>query len=238
MINPASWMLVFGACDGVTVRGIQQIGEISTSDGIDIVGSSDVLIEDSFFRNNDDCIVLKARDLRDEPPDATLDWRRDIRNVLVQRCVLLNDYCGNALEIGYETSTEAFRNITFRDCDIIAAHGEGAVFSIHAGDRATISDVLYEDIRVEHFYSKLIDLRIFSFRKVVDAERGQIRRVTLRRIETVFDNYNTVSLIGGHDAAHTVEDVRIEDFVMGGKKITNADELHLFVKQARGIAIL
>jgi hypothetical protein len=43
---------------------------------------------------------------------------------------------------------------------VIAAHGEGGVFTIHNGDRACISRVLYEDIRVEHFYDKLVDFRI------------------------------------------------------------------------------
>jgi len=231
MINPEHWMLSLGLCDRVVVRDIRQIGEVVSSDGIDIAGSSNVLIEDCFLRNNDDCIAVKAVSLS----DVTLDWRRDIHNVLAQRCVLLNAECGNAMEIGFETRTESIRNITFRDCDIIAAHGGGGVFTIHAGDRATISDVTYEDIRVEHFFDKCVDFRIFKSRYSRDEERGQIRNVTLRNIRTNVDHHNCLSLLGGLDADHTIQNIVFDHFVCGDQKITNPDQLHLFSKHAHGV---
>lgn len=235
MINPASWMLVLAACEGVVVRNINEIGEVVSSDGIDVVGSRDVLIEDCFLRNNDDCIVIKAVDFNLYKEIGEPAWGRGTHNVLARRCVLLNAEAGNALEIGYETRADTISGITFRDCDVIAAHGDGGVFTIHAGDRAAVSDVLYEDIRVEHFFDKLIDFRILFSRYSKDAERGQIRNVILRGIRTNLDPFNCISLIGGFDAAHTVEGVVIEDFMIGDQKITNPDQLHLFTKHASGI---
>jgi len=242
-VGTPSWNLVFGACSGVEVDNVKLIGWVVTSDGIDVVGSRHVHIHDSFFRNNDDCVAIKAIDPRDpNAPDRVygaprylVDWRRDVSDVLVEKCVMYNDKAGNALEIGFETRTGSISDITFRDLDIIGAHGEGAVFSIHNGDRATVSDVLFEDIRVEHFYDKLIDLRILTSRYTKDSERGRIRGVRFKGIRTRADDFNCISLIAGFDPEHLVEEVLVEDFRMGDRKVLTGDELNLFVRHASGI---
>lgn len=230
VVGTPSWMLVLGGCDGVTVENVKLIGWVVCSDGIDVVGSRDVTIRGCFLRNNDDCVAIKAV-AYDE------DYRQDVARVLVEGCVMHNDRAGNVMEIGFETQTESIRDIVFRDIDVIAGHGEGGVFTIHAGDRATISDVLYEDVRVEHFYDKFIDLRILHSRYSRDAERGHVRNVTFRNIETVADGFHTVSLIGGFDAEHRVEGVRIENLTMGGKRVTSGDEFGLYTRHATDVTI-
>jgi hypothetical protein len=156
--------------------------------------------------------------------------------VLVQRCVCWNDHAGNVFEIGFETRCARISGITFRDCDVIGAHGEGGVFTIHAGDRAEICDVLYEDIRVEHMYDKFVDFRVLHSRYSKDAERGRIHDVTLRRIRTCPDPFNTLSLLGGCDATHEVSDIRFEDVRIGEQAVASAEDLHLFLRHARNIA--
>jgi hypothetical protein len=236
MIHPSTWMVVLGACKNVSITNLHQIGEVVSSDGIDIVGSEDVTITGCFLRNNDDCVVVKSLDLSLGQPPAQFDARKDAQDVLVQNCTFWNDRAGNAMEIGFEFCTENIRRIVFRNIDVLAAHGEGAVFSIHNGDRAMVSDVLWEDIRVEHFYDKLIDFRIMPSRYSQDKTRGHIRDVTFRNIHTIKDIYNTPSLIGGYDNDHRIDNVRFENFLMGGEKITNADALHLFTKHADQIS--
>jgi DNA/RNA-binding domain of Phe-tRNA-synthetase-like protein len=76
---------------------------------------------------------------------------------------------------------------------------------------------------------------VLHSRYSLDAQRGRIRGVTLRRIRTLHDRYNTVSLIGGFDAEHLVEDVRLEDVRIGEQVIASPDDLHLFTRHARGI---
>jgi polygalacturonase len=235
-VGTPSWNLVFGACDKVHVDNVKLIGWVVCSDGIDIVGSRDVVVQNCFLRNNDDCVAVKAvsYDMRSKY-SIGLDWRRDVENVLVEKCVMYNDRAGNVMEIGFETQTNSMRNITFRDIDVLAGHGEGGVFTIHNGDRATVSDVLYENIRVEHFYSKLVDFRIMHSRYSKDAERGQIRNVTLRNVQTIADKYNVISLIGGFDAEHTVENIHFENFVMGETKVLSPDDLNLFSRNAQNV---
>ena len=98
----------------------------------------------------------------------------------------------------------------------------GAVFSIHVGDQATVSDVLWEDIYVEHFWELLIDFRIFESRYSKDPDRGHVRNVTLRRVHTIHDPYNIPSLIGGYAVGHLVENVRIEGCTIGDRRVLNA----------------
>lgn len=82
---------------------------------------------------------------------------------------------------------------------------------IRSGAGATVAAAgLSAFIRIEHHYEKLVDFRIVKSRWSKDAERGQIRNVTLRNIEVAISVFNpgySCSLIGGFDAQHTVEHV-------------------------------
>jgi hypothetical protein len=234
-VDTPCWNLVFGGCSGVVASHLALIGWVVSSDGIDVVGSRDVLIEDCFLRNNDDCVVLKAMAYEQRDQGHPRSWQRDVENVRVRRCVCYNDQAGNALEIGFETRTTRIRDVIFEDLDIIGAHGEGGVFTIHNGDRAIIEDVLYRDIRVEHFYDRLVDFRVLRSRYSKDPQRGIIRKIHLQTIRCIVDAFNTPSLIGGFDADHPVEDILFEDFRMGDVPVSGPDGLHLFTSHVRGI---
>lgn len=231
IIGSPSWTIIVGGSDDVVVRRVNLIGWVMCSDGIDVVGSHRVTVEDCFLRDNDDCVAIKA-------VSSNPAWSRDVEDVLVQRCVCWNDDAGNVFEIGFETCCDRICRITFRDCDVINAHGDGGVFTIHAGDHALIEDVLYEDIRIGHMFDKFVDFRVLLSRYSVDAQRGRIRGVTLRRIQTNHDPYNTVSLIGGYDDQHLVEDVRFEDVRIGSTVIATANDLHLFTRNVRGLVFI
>jgi hypothetical protein len=60
------------------------------------------------------------------------------------------------------------KNIAFRDCDVIHCD-DGAVMSIHNGDRSVVTDVIFEDIRVEDARQKLFDLAVFLSQYSVDS---------------------------------------------------------------------
>ena len=235
LIRPTSWMVVLGDCDAITVRNLKEIGEVVCSDGIDVVGSRDVLIEDCFLSNNDDCVVIKSTSLRGAEKRGLRNWRKDVARVTTRRCTLLNFGSGNTMEIGFELCTDVVEDVVFEDIDVIGAHQYAAVFSIHNGDRAIVRNIRYENIRVEHYWNKLVDFRVLHSRYSRDKERGQIQNVLLKNIRCIPNTYNTPSLIGGHDATHTVDHVVFEDFFIGEDKVLNGDDLHLFTKQASGI---
>jgi len=235
IVNPSGWMLTLSACRDAQVRNVRQLACGLGSDGIDLVSCRDVVVEDCFLHNGDDCIAIKAFNNTAERGASA-----DVENILVQRCALMNQEGGNALEIGFELRARAVRNIVFRDCDVICVHHHGAVFSIHNGEFATVENVRYEDIRVEHYYDLLIDLRIVWSRWSRFPERGRIRNVQFKNIRVQQANNNwgySKSLIGGFDAQHMIEHVVIEDFYLGDQKVTTADELDLYMKNARDVVI-
>lgn len=242
MVEPSGWMLVVAASRRVTVRRVRMIGIHVATDGVDIVGSSDVTVEDCFLRNNDDCVAIKAGTYWiQEPRECTQLWNHPVENILVRGCILANDPAGNVVEIGHELSTSHVRGITFRDCDVLHCHGNGAVFAIHNCDASVVSDVLYEDIRVEHYWDKLFDLRVMSSIWGRDAERGQVRDVTFRNIRVHHPACNagySTSVVGGWDEAHRVENVLFEDVYLNDRKLTSLDgELEIFTRHARGLVV-
>jgi hypothetical protein len=239
MIRPPSWMLVPAACRNVEVRNLRQIGEVMSSDGIDVLGSSHVLVEDCFLHNNDDCVAVKAFFLGSRNVEGVeVDARENVEDVVVRRCTLANWHCGNAMEIGHELSVDWVRNIRFEDIDVLHVHGTGAVFAIHNFDRALVEDVVFENIRIEHCYDRLVDIRISKSRFSTDRERGIIRNVRLRDIHwnrTAANLGYTVSMIGGHDATHRVEGLEIGPIFINGREVTDPDEMEIHTRHCVGL---
>ncbi len=234
VIGSSSWTVQLNQCEKVAIRHFKCIGWLVSTDGIDIVGSRSVHVSDSLLHDNDDCIAVKGL-LREEKNGRKNTGDLSVRDVLIERCVMWNDQAGNAMEIGFETRDSEVDGVVFRDIDVIGAHGEGAVFSIHNGDHATVTNVVWEKIRIEHFYDRFIDFRVLNSRWTSTPDRGVIRDIVLRDIECIEDIFNTPSIIGGWDATHDVENVLFERLIMGGKHILDADALQLFTRHARGI---
>ena len=231
MIEPTGWMLVLGGCNHVHVEGLKQIGSVMSSDGIDVCGSKNVLIENCCLRNDDDNIAIKAFS----------PWSDDVENVHVRNCIFLNGEPGNVMEIGYELRAGRVTNVVFEDIDVLYAHGGGAVFSIHNGDRAIVDNIRWENIRVEHYWDKLIDFRVVFSRYNTDLERGSIRNVQLKNIRVFNASVNpghSVSLISGFNSDKPARNVTLQDFYLNDKKALQADDLDLYVRNAEEIRFL
>jgi hypothetical protein len=230
--NSPTWSCVPVGCRGVTVRGLNIITWVVGGDGVNPVGCQEVTIEDCFLRCADDCVAVKASAYRTDAGG------RDVRNIRVIGCVCWNARPGDGLEIGYETRCDSISDILFRDCDIIHVEKEGyqsgATFSIHNGDRATVSGVRYEDIRVEDSREKLIDLKVLLARYSRDPERGQIRDVHFKDIAIV-DGPFPPSIIRGYDADHIIRDVTIENLTYRGRPVSNALEARMVVELAQKV---
>jgi len=74
-----------------------------------------------------------------------------------------------------------------------------------------------------------------------DAERGRIRGVTLRRIywnRTRCNPGYTISIIGGWDAKHMIEDITIQDFSIDGRRIEDLDKLEITTGHCRNLRLI
>jgi len=232
LLGGPSWHAVPIACKNVTIRDMNIITFKGTGDGIDLVGTEEATVNNCFVRAMDDCIAIKAVGYMD---DAGC---KNVRNIRVSGCVFWNAEWGNAIEIGFETRAEEIRDIVFEDIDVIRAEFEGfqsgGTFTIHNGDRACVSNILYQNIRVEDSREKLIDMKILFSQYSRDQERGQIRDITLRDISIV-DGPFPVSIIRGYDAAHMINNITIENLTVHGKKIENAMDAKMVVELSRNV---
>ena len=224
------WSCPSTASRNVTYQNFKIVSENDWDDGIDIVGSSDVLVDNCFIRTKDDCIAIKAG------VNYFTDFNSGfiVDNVVVQNSVLWNGAWGNALEIGFETRADTIRNIVFRNCDIIHVEGPEGTFTIHNGDRAVVSNVLYEDIRVEDARGWLIDFRILESRYSKDKARGKIEKVRFRGI-TVDGDHFPYSQIIGFDDTRDIENVVLEDFFIHGNKIESTYSGMIAVAHLKGL---
>jgi len=176
--NSKTWQIMPANCNNVTIRNVKIVSDNGSDDGIDIVSTRNVTIQNCFVHTKDDCVVIKAfpggprypgRDANTPGPD--------VNNVLVKDSVFWNSAWGNALEIGFELRASAVNNVTFKNCDIIHVE-DGATFSIHNGDFATVSNIRFEDIRVEDSTQKLFDFAIFLSQYSGDRPRDPNLRQT------------------------------------------------------------
>lgn len=139
MQNSAIWCLNLFACDNVSVDGIKIFGQWRyNTDGIDIVNSRNVYIGNSFIHSFDDTITIKG-----------IDRYSYINNedIHVDGCVLWCDW-GKCCEVGIETFCREYKNISFKNCDIL--RGGSAALDISNGECAQISNVVFENINVEY----------------------------------------------------------------------------------------
>lgn len=137
--NSAIWCVNIFHCSDVVLDNIKVFGQWRyNTDGVDIVNSRNITVKNSFIHSFDDAITIKGI-------DRYIDTNNE--DILTDNCVLWCDW-GKCLEIGIETACREYRNITFRNCDII--RGGGFALGIHNGDCAEISDIRFENINVEY----------------------------------------------------------------------------------------
>ncbi len=226
-----SWSAPCFASKKVTYNNLKIVSSNDWDDGIDIVGSQQVLVNNCFIQSKDDCIAIKAG------VDYFTNFSSDIRvdSILVQNSVFWNGVWGNALEIGFETRTDTIQNVTFRNCDIIHVEGPEGTFTIHNGDRALIRNVLYEDIRVEDAQGWLIDFKILFSQYSKDKIRGKIENVSFRNISVEGDHRPSSQILGFSDD-FGIKNVVLENFRLHGVKVTSTYNGHLTTIHTTGLS--
>ncbi len=259
IVNSKTWTVLLRRSKGIRVSNINIVnaGSPCTTDGIDVVSSSDVIIEDVFIRTNDDNIAVK-----------NLDGAERVSDITVRRAVFWNEKCGNAIEIGFELRTGVLENIRFEDIDIIRVE-RGAAISIHNGDSATVKNVVFDNLRVEDARHKLIDFAIVwgaygkdrpasreerqkmsdrggawdavlrappEVRKEHAQYRGHIENITVRNLQMV-EGHLPFSVIAGFDEGHVVKGVTIENLRVGGRRLRTAKEAKLVSEYAPGLKL-
>jgi polygalacturonase len=211
-----SWSAPCFASKKVVYNNLKVVSSNDWDDGIDIVGSQNVLVNNCFIQSKDDCIAIKAG------VNYFTNFSSDIRvdSIVVQNSVFWNGIWGNALEIGFETRTDTIQNISFRNCDIIHVEGPEGTFTIHNGDRALVRNVLYENIRVEDAQGWLIDFKILFSQYSKDKQRGRIENVVFKNIQVEGEHLPYSQLIG-FDEKCNISGVVLDGFYLHGIRVNS-----------------
>jgi hypothetical protein len=210
------WTCASTASKHVTYNNLKIVSSNDWDDGIDIVGSQHVLVNNCFIQTKDDCIAVKSG------VNYFTDFNSsfNVDDVLVQNSVMWNGVWGNALEIGFETRTDTIQNIIFRNCDLIHTEGPEGTFTIHNGDRALVRNVLYDNIRVEDSQGWLIDFKILFSQYSKDTTRGKIEDIHFRNIQVEGDRLPYSQMLGFSDE-FGIKNVALENFYLHGVKVTS-----------------
>lgn len=137
--NSAIWCVNVFHCNNLVLDGINVFGQWRyNTDGVDICNSQNITVKNSFIHSFDDTITIKGI-------DRYAHFNNE--NILVDNCILWCDW-GRTCELGIETSCREYKNITFRNCDVL--RGGKVALDIQNGDVAEIHDVTFENINVEY----------------------------------------------------------------------------------------
>ena len=227
MVGAIDWTLVPINCENVAIDRINIITWEVNGDGIDIVASKNVNVSNCFLHCADDCIAIKATDYDSEY------GCNNCENINVKSSIFWNTKPGNAMEIGFETRCESIKNVSFVDCDVLHCMFEGwqsgGVFTIHNGDRAVVSDILYKDIRIENAEQKLFDFKVYLSHYSKDKDRGFVKNITAENIR-YYGEILPPSILRGCDNEHGIKNVKIKGLYHNDKKISNMLQAHFITE--------
>lgn len=240
--DSSTFCVVPAICKNVVIDNIKTIGMWRyNSDGIDIFNSCDVVVKNCFLRNFDDAMVIKGI--------AGWDYQNN-ENITIDNCVIWCDW-GAACEIGAETNAHEYKNILYKNCDLIHDMG-GAMMRIHHHNRADVHHVHYENIHCEFVSDQMnavfqsSDDQVYDYKpgsqqpqiinlvipKTIvygrDSIKGCIHDISFKDIYLHFEEGMEIIppiYINGLSQKAYIENVTLENFYVNGKKVDIATEL-------------
>ncbi len=209
------WQVLFLLTDDAEVAHMNLLGVSVNTDGIDIDGVRSFVARNCFIRCEDDGFGWHAVDARrnGEPPTE---------NCLAEDCVIWNTRWGNGLRIGASMETQLFRNITFRNIDVLE-HAGAAIRSDHS-DWALCENLRFENF-VDEAPGRVIEVVIARTRYSNDNgykdERGRIQGLHFKNVSSVGGDI----VLKGHDATHGIDDVTFENCTIAGRPVRGPEDI-------------
>ena len=198
-------------------------------DGIDPVDSQKITMRHVYIATMDDCIASKSFSQgRNKKTEAVSD-------ILAEYC-MLQCFKYGALKIGTETNANHFRNITYRNVDIV---GTMRAAIIQLRDGAEISKITFENIRCDRAWGRAIDFVIQKRKGLGTIHDVLVKNVTLGKIRTKDaakpNSPNGPPRVVGYDDDHKISNVTFENLVIDGKLITKPEQANFEIKHAENI---
>lgn len=219
-LNPPHYSIYIGKSEYIRIRNFKSFSCKGWSDGIDMMASSHIDIDDSFLRTSDDCIAIYG---------SRWDYYGDSRNVTVRNSSFWADVA-HPLMIGihgdHHHNGDTIEDVRFENIDILEHHEpqpnyQGAM-AINAGDLNTVRNVTYDNIRIEHFeLGRLFDIRVVWNKDYNPVPGNRIENIVFQNISYNGKNANP-SRIHGFSDERPVAGVTIRNLKVNGQLVTDA----------------
>lgn len=209
------WQVLFLLTDDAEVTHMNILGVTVNTDGIDIDGVRNFVARNCFIRCEDDGFGWHAVDAKrnGEPPTE---------NCLAEDCVIWNTRYGNGLRVGASMETQLFRNITFRNIDVLE-HAGAAIRSDHS-DWALCENIRFENF-IDESRGRVIEIVIARTRYSNDNgfrdERGRFRGLHFNNVHSAGGGI----ILKGHDAEHDIDGVTFENCTIGGTPVRSVSDI-------------
>lgn len=221
--NSAMWTVNINSCINAEISNIviNNNRHVANTDGIDICGSSNVVIKNCFISTADDGIVLKNNLSVATSGDDGLIVKNNLNiacknvmsNIIIYDCEVIS--CTNAFKIGTETSLDIC-DVTVKNCkfylkDIFPAGVSGV--SIESCDGAVVNNICITDIEMDSMACPVfIRLCNRNGDKRTDLDGGgEICDVKIKNITA--NNIQIPVMIMGIPNQH-IKNVQLENFDM------------------------
>ena len=235
VVNSRHYTVSGGQSVGITIRNLKSFSYQSWTDGLDFMSCSDILIDDVFLRNSDDCLAFYTH---------RWDYYGDCRNVRVSNAILWADIA-HPINIGIhgntETGDEVLENMLFENIDILE-HDEDDLncqgcMAINVGDHNLARNITFENIRVESIQEgRLFHIQVMYYPKYNTGPGKGVKDIVFRNI-FYSGKYINPSILQGYDKERKVENILFENINLDGKRITSLEELNVdkrnFVENVR-----
>ena len=234
--RPDNWGVRLTASDAVEFNNFKLMNEIR--DGLDPLNSQNIKVKNSFIMSHDDAFCLKGVKSGNNEP---------VENILMDSCILANMGGGNTLELGYESITPYYKNITFSNIWIIYSLPNGTspdpkwpegIITIHPtqmteyndplymGTMPPIENVTYKNIQIESCEDDFI-VDIFPNR---NSPGSGIKNINFENI-TVIDSPLRPSKIIARDD-HPISNISFSNFTILGNTVKSASQGDFIVEKA------
>jgi len=237
VVDPPHYSIFVGKSRGILIRNFKAFSTRGWSDGIDMMSSENIDIDDVFMRNSDDCIAVYG---------SRWDFYGDTRHVTVKNSILWADVA-HAIMIGthgdHHRAGDTLEALRFENIDILEHHepqpNYWGAMAINAGDRNTIRNVVFEDIRVEAIeMGQLFDVRVVHNKDYNPTPGQRIENVVFRNIQYAGGTPNP-SRIYGFDEERVIDGMLIDNLRVGGERVESLNHPTLDVNEhTRNITII
>ena len=238
--------------DHVHINNIKQIGWIMNSDGMDLICCRHVLVENTFQRNYDDNVTIKAFNGKTDYvnshtatdgsfTDAGI-WtvyylpqnKFDVYDIEVRNCVFWADKAHNML-VGPESRGVTFNDIHFHDNIVLENRQDDDTYpgtmAVMIADNGIFKNITFENIQVEDINGGRIFCVQFTNAWAYQEKYGQnLDGITFRNISYT-GKRATAARVHGLDEKHTISNVLIDNFTVNGKKVDAEDNEYISINK-------